>query len=79
MWMTKPSPGKAAPMPDRAFAVGDRVRNISGGPEMLIEEVYPPAFHYRYRCAWLDSDGNSRHELFRESEIRLADKCPNRA
>jgi uncharacterized protein YodC (DUF2158 family) len=74
MWMTKPSPGKAALMPDREFAVGDRVRSISGGPEMLIEEVYPPAFQYRYRCVWFDSDGSAKSELFKEAELNATDR-----
>jgi uncharacterized protein YodC (DUF2158 family) len=58
----------------RDFAVGDRVRSVSGGPEMFIDEVYPPTFHYRYRCVWFDSDGNQKSDLFKEAEIMPADR-----
>jgi len=32
------------------FKKGDRVRSKLGGPTMIVEDVYAPAFRYRYRC-----------------------------
>jgi hypothetical protein len=36
---------------------------------MIVEDVYAPAFHYRYRCQWTGPDGTPHVELYREQDI----------
>jgi len=56
----------------RELGKGDRVRARYGGPVMTVEEVYDPAFKYRYRCVWADENGLPRHELFRPEQLEPA-------
>lgn len=54
------------------FAIGEKVRATYGGPVMTVEEVYAPAFKYRYRCVWIEPDGTPQHELFRPEQLEPA-------
>jgi uncharacterized protein YodC (DUF2158 family) len=70
------SPEEVTPVDAQEFAKGDRVRATYGGPVMTVEEVYAPAFAYRYRCVWHDPDGNPQHELFRPEQLERATDRP---
>lgn len=57
-----------AKSPDE-FAEGDRVRDRTFGQPMVVEDVYPAGFRYRYRCVWTSAAGGPEHELFQAADL----------
>jgi uncharacterized protein YodC (DUF2158 family) len=52
------------------YRPGDQVRAKFGdGLMMVVAEVYPRIYVYRYRCSWRDKGGRERSELFRFGEL----------
>lgn len=61
-------------MHNRPIQQGDIVRQKSGGPAMLVEEVYPPdaTSTYRAKCLWWDGT-NTKTDTFGADDLEVID------
>lgn len=55
---------------EREFTFGDSVRGRNG-KTMLVEDVFPPFFKFRFRCKWVDDTGEIQRQDFRREDLEL--------
>ena len=52
--MKKTGPPLNTTQPVHVFAIGERVRLKTGGPLMLVKEIFPDTTDQKVLCAWFE-------------------------